>query len=49
MLGLYAFFYGVVHLSSYVSFDHVFDVAEILKDIVKRPVHHRRVHRAACS
>lgn len=37
MLGLYAFFYGVVHLSSYVSFDHVFDVAEILKDIVKRP------------
>ena len=37
MLGLYAFFYGVVHLSSYVSFDHVFDLAEILKDIVKRP------------
>lgn len=37
MLGLYAFFYGLVHLSSYVSFDHVFDVAEILRDIVKRP------------
>jgi sulfoxide reductase heme-binding subunit YedZ len=37
MFGLYAFFYGVVHLSSYVSFDHVFDVAEIFKDIVKRP------------
>jgi len=37
MLGLYAFFYGVVHLSSYVTFDHVFDVMEILKDIVKRP------------
>jgi sulfoxide reductase heme-binding subunit YedZ len=37
MLGLYAFFYGVVHLSSYVAFDHVFDVGEILKDIVKRP------------
>jgi sulfoxide reductase heme-binding subunit YedZ len=37
MLGLYAFFYGVVHLSSYVAFDHVFDVMEILKDIVKRP------------
>jgi len=37
MFGLYAFFYGVVHLSSYVSFDHVFDVVEILKDIVKRP------------
>src|SRR5918992_3763167 len=36
MLGLYAFFYSVVHLSSYVAFDHVFDRAEILKDIVKR-------------
>ena len=37
MLGLYAFFYGLVHLSSYVAFDHVFDVVAILKDIVKRP------------
>ncbi len=37
MLGLYAFFYAVVHLSSYVAFDHAFDVAEIAKDIVKRP------------
>ncbi len=37
MLGLYAFFYGVVHLSSYVAFDHMFDVIEIVKDIVNRP------------
>ena len=37
MFGLYTFFYGLVHLSSYVSFDHVFELAEILKDIVKRP------------
>jgi sulfoxide reductase heme-binding subunit YedZ len=37
MLGLYAFFYGVVHLGSYVSFDHVFQLREILGDIVKRP------------
>jgi len=37
MLGLYAFFYGVVHLSSYVAFDHVFIVSEIFRDIVKRP------------
>jgi sulfoxide reductase heme-binding subunit YedZ len=37
MLGLFAFFYGMVHLSSYVSFDHVFDVGEIIKDIIKRP------------
>lgn len=37
MLGLFAFFYGVVHLSSYVAFDHVFDMGAILKDILKRP------------
>ena len=37
MLGLYAFFYAVVHFSSFISFDHVFMVEEILKDIVKRP------------
>jgi sulfoxide reductase heme-binding subunit YedZ len=37
MLGLFAFFYGLVHLSSYVSFDHVFDVSEIVRDIAKRP------------
>jgi sulfoxide reductase heme-binding subunit YedZ len=37
MLGLFAFFYGVVHLSSYVAFDHVFSFGDILADIVKRP------------
>jgi len=37
MFGLFTFFYAVVHLSSYVAFDHVFDVVAILKDIVKRP------------
>lgn len=37
MLGLFAFFYGVVHFTSYIAFDHVFDVVAILKDIVKRP------------
>lgn len=37
MLGLFAFFYGIVHFSSFISFDHVFDVGEILRDIVKRP------------
>jgi sulfoxide reductase heme-binding subunit YedZ len=37
MLGLFAFFYAVMHMSSYVSFDHVFDIGEIFKDIVKRP------------
>ena len=37
MLGLYAFFYGVVHASSYAGFDQVFDFSDILADIVKRP------------
>ena len=37
MLGLFAFFYVIVHFSSYVSFDHVFDGEAILKDVVKRP------------
>lgn len=37
MLGLYAFFYAVVHFLSYVAFDQVFDLGEILKDIAKRP------------
>jgi sulfoxide reductase heme-binding subunit YedZ len=37
MLGLFAFFYAVVHFTSYLAFDHLFVVVEILKDIVKRP------------
>jgi sulfoxide reductase heme-binding subunit YedZ len=37
MLGLYAFFYGVMHASSYAGFDQLFDFAEILADIAKRP------------
>ena len=37
MLGLFAFFYAIVHFSSFISFDHVFDVDAIIKDIVKRP------------
>ncbi len=37
MIGLYAFFYGAVHFASYISFDHVFDVGAIIKDIIKRP------------
>lgn len=38
MLGLYAFFYGVMHASSYAGLDQVFDFPEILADIVKRPI-----------
>lgn len=37
MLGLFAFFYAVTHVTSYVGFDRVFEAVEILKDIVKRP------------
>ena len=37
MLGLFAFFYAVLHFSSYVSFDHFFDIMAIAEDIVKRP------------
>jgi sulfoxide reductase heme-binding subunit YedZ len=36
MLGLYAFFYGCLHLMTYVWLDKFFDVHEMLNDIVKR-------------
>ena len=37
MLGLFVFFYGVLHLLSYSWFDMGFDLAEIVRDIAKRP------------
>lgn len=37
MLGLFAFFYATVHLTSYIAFDRVFAFGEILADIAKRP------------
>ncbi|MGF6293386.1 protein-methionine-sulfoxide reductase heme-binding subunit MsrQ [Paraburkholderia youngii] len=37
MLGLYSFFYATLHFTTYLWFDKWFDVAEILKDIGKRP------------
>ena len=37
MLGLFVYFYVVVHLLSYSWFDMGFDVADIIKDIIKRP------------
>jgi sulfoxide reductase heme-binding subunit YedZ len=37
MLGLFCFFYVLLHLSSYVSFDQVFNLADIIKDIGQRP------------
>ncbi len=37
MLGLFVYFYAVLHLLSYSGFDMGFDVADIAKDIGKRP------------
>jgi sulfoxide reductase heme-binding subunit YedZ len=37
MLGLYAFFYGVMHLLTYLWFDQFFDLVAIVRDILKRP------------
>lgn len=37
MLGLFAFFYACAHFITFIWFDHWFDVAAILKDVVKRP------------
>src|ERR671911_1565476 len=36
MLGLFAFFYATVHLTSYIVFDRFFAFGEILADIAKR-------------
>ena len=37
LVGLFAFFYGCVHLMTYLWFDKGFDVHEIVKDVYKRP------------
>lgn len=37
MLGLFVYFYAVLHLLSYSGFDMAFDVGDIARDIVKRP------------
>ena len=37
MLGLYAFFYVVLHFATYMVLDHFFDFPAIVKDVMKRP------------
>jgi methionine sulfoxide reductase heme-binding subunit len=37
MLGLFVYFYVVIHLLSYSWFDMGFDIPDIAKDIAKRP------------
>jgi sulfoxide reductase heme-binding subunit YedZ len=36
MLGLYAFFYGALHLTAYVWFDKSFDASAIAQDVARR-------------
>ncbi|HVF26832.1 MAG TPA: protein-methionine-sulfoxide reductase heme-binding subunit MsrQ [Pyrinomonadaceae bacterium] len=37
MVGLYAFFYGFLHLLTYVWFDKAFNLAAVPADVVRRP------------
>src|SRR3954464_7995697 len=37
MLGLYVFFYACAHFMTFLWFDHFFDLAEMWKDVLKRP------------
>jgi methionine sulfoxide reductase heme-binding subunit len=37
MLGLFAFFYGCLHFTTYIWLDKFFDLAEMVKDVAKRP------------
>lgn len=37
MIGLYAFFYAVLHVCTYVSLEWVFDLDDMFADIYKRP------------
>lgn len=37
MLGLYAFFYGCLHLSSYIVFDRGLSLSSTVADVIQRP------------
>ena len=37
MLGLFTFFYASLHFLTFIWFDHFFDLAEIMRDVFKRP------------
>jgi sulfoxide reductase heme-binding subunit YedZ len=36
-IGLFAFFYACLHFMTFLWFDHFFDLAEMWKDVLKRP------------
>ena len=37
MVGLFTFFYALLHFTTFIWFDHFFDVQAIWKDVLKRP------------
>ncbi len=37
MLGLYTFFYALLHFTAFLWFDHFFDLEEMWRDVLKRP------------
>ncbi|KKB62293.1 sulfite oxidase [Robbsia andropogonis] len=37
MIGLFAFFYALLHLITYVWFDEFFDLSSMVRDVVQRP------------
>jgi methionine sulfoxide reductase heme-binding subunit len=37
MLGLFAFFHGFLHFTTYVFLDHYFDFRTMVEDVIKRP------------
>ena len=37
MAGLFAFFYALLHFITYIWLDQFFDLADIYKDVIKRP------------
>lgn len=37
MLGLFVFFYACLHFTTFIWFDHFFDLSEMFSDVIKRP------------
>ena len=37
MLGLFVFFYALLHFTCFLWFDHFFDLGAMLEDVIKRP------------
>ena len=37
MLGLYSFFYAVIHMLLYLWLDQFFDLSDIIEDVIERP------------